>query len=121
MPNPQDSSLPFLKERKHRRFDLQLPVSLSFPSEGAVREISGVSKNVSLGGLLLRVKDPVPVRTRVSLTMAVEDARLRRPVRLLGQGKVVRVERLESGDGFAIAIQCRRPITEIETHLPATG
>src|SRR5271169_673193 len=113
MPNPQDSSLPFVKERRHRRFDLQIPVSLSFPSEGAVRELAGISKNVSIGGLLLRVNDPVPVRTRVSLTMAVDDPRLRRPVRLLGKGKVVRVEPLQAGAGFAIAIQCRRPITEI--------
>lgn len=121
MSNPPNSALPLRKERRHRRFDLQLPVCLSFPARGAVRELAGISKNVSIGGLLLRVSDPVPVRTRVSLTMAVEDPRLRRPVRLLGKGKVVRVERLESGAGFAVAIQCKSPITEIENHLPATG
>jgi hypothetical protein len=121
MLNAPNSALPLRKERRHRRFDLQIPVCLSFPSKGAVRELSAISKNVSIGGLLLRVNDPVPVRTRVSLTLAVEDPRLRRPVRLLGKGKVVRVERLESGVGFAIAIECKRPITEIENHLPATG
>jgi hypothetical protein len=53
--------------------------------------------------------------------MAVHDARLRHPIRLLGKGKVVRLERLESGAGFAIAIECKRPLTEVEDHLLATG
>jgi hypothetical protein len=121
MLNPPDSDAPHAKERRHRRFDLQFPVCLRLPSERGVRELAGISRNVSIGGMLLRVDDPVPVRTRVSLTMAVQDPRLRRPVRLLGKGEVVRVERLESGAGFAIAIECKRPITEIENHLPATG
>jgi hypothetical protein len=121
MPDPPDFDAAHRKERRHRRFDLEFPVSLTFPTGGAVRELAGVSRNISIGGVLLRVVDAVPVRTRVSLTMAVEDPRLRHPIRLLGKGKVVRVERLESGAGFAVAIECKRPITEVETHLPATG
>jgi hypothetical protein len=121
MPNPEDFDVSFRKERKHRRFPLQFPVALSFPSGGAVRELTGISKNVSVGGLLLRANDPVPVRTQVNLTMAVQDSRLRHPVRLLGKGEVVRVERLESGAGFAIAIECKRPLTEVENHLQAAG
>jgi hypothetical protein len=53
--------------------------------------------------------------------MAVQDPRLRHPIRLLGKGKVVRVEQMESGTGFVVAIECKRPITEVENHLPATG
>jgi hypothetical protein len=121
MHNPPDFGVPPRKERRHRRFDLQFPVYLSFPSEGAVREVAGISRNVSVGGLLLKVNDQVPVRARVSLMMAVQDPRLRRPVQLLGKGEVVRVERLEAGAGFAVAIECKRPMTEIENHLPATG
>lgn len=117
---PQDFDAPHRKQRRHRRFDLELPVALSFPSGSGVRELAGISRNISIGGLLLRVYDPVPIRTRVSLTMAVEDPRLRHPIRLLGKGKVVRVERLEPGAGFAVAIECKHPITEVE-NLPATG
>src|SRR5271155_1039107 len=118
MRSPQDFDAPDRKERRHRRFDLEFPVALCYPSGGAVRELAGTSRNISIGGLLLRVDDPVPVCTRVSLTMAVEDFRLRHPIRLLGKGKVVRVERLESEAGFAVAIECKRPITEVE-NLPA--
>jgi hypothetical protein len=121
MGNPPDLGVSHRKERKHRRFDLQFPVCLSFHSASVLREVAGVSRNVSVGGLLLKVSDLVPLRTKVSLTIAVQDPRLCRPVRLLGKGEVVRAERLECDSGFAIAIECRHPITEIESHLPATG
>lgn len=111
--------MPYSKERKYRRFELQLPVWLSFPSAGFVHKLEGISKNVSMGGVLVKASDHVPTRTQVSLTMDVRGPRLRRPVRLLGEGEVVRVERLEAGAGFAIAIECRRPIAEIEN--PAIG
>jgi PilZ domain-containing protein len=121
MRHPLQFDKPHRKERRHRRFDLQFPVSLNFSSDGAIRELAGFSRNISIGGLLLKVDDPVRVRTQVSLTMAVHDPRLRRPVQLLAEGTVVRVERLESAAGFAIAIECKRPITEIEDHLPPSA
>lgn len=117
----QDSCEPYQRERRYRRFDLQFPVHLSFPSSGEVRELSAISRNVSIGGLLLKATNSLPPQTEVSLTIEVKGPRLRRPVRVLGEGQVVRVERLESGAGFAIAIECKRPITEIENHLPAAG
>ena len=117
----QDSSGPHQEERKHRRFDLQFPVHLSFPSSGTVHQLDAISRNVSIGGLLLRANDSLLPHTQVSLTIDVQDPRLRRPFRLLGEGEVVRVERLESGAGFAIAIKCKLPIADMENHLPAIG
>ena len=110
---------PYSKERKYRRFDLHFPVSLSYPWDGVVREMETISKNVSVGGLLVTASDQVPLRTPVSLTMNVIGPRFRRPVRLSGEGEVVRVESLGPGAGFAIAVECKSPIKEIEDHLPA--
>ncbi len=110
---------PAPKERRYRRFDLQFPVCLSFPCGGAIRELATVSKNVSSGGVLLKADDQIPPHTQVNLTMEVRGAWSRRPVRLLGEGEVVRVERLEAGAGFAIAIECKRPIAEIQN--PSAG
>jgi PilZ domain-containing protein len=115
------SNGPYARERRYRRFDLQFPVRLSFSSRGTVHELDTMSRNISIGGLLLRANDSLPPHTRVSLTMDVQGPRLRRPVRLLSEGEVVRVERLESGAGFAIAIECEHPITDMENHLPAAG
>jgi hypothetical protein len=112
-----DANPVHLKERRYRRFDLQLPVSLTFPSAGVVRELVGVSKNVSSGGLLLKTSDQIPPNTRVSLTIKVEVPRSSRPVRLQGEGEVVRVERLEAGSGFAIAIAWNRPLAEVENPI----
>jgi PilZ domain-containing protein len=110
---------PYSKERRYRRFDLNFPVSLSYPWAGMVREMETITKNVSVGGLLVTANDQVPLRTPVRLTMNVVGPRFQRPVRLSGEGEVVRVESLGPGAGFAIAVECKRPIEEIEDHLPA--
>jgi len=109
------------RERKYRRFDLQFPVFLSFPSGGVAHELGAISKNVSLGGLLVEAGDEVPLHTQVSLTMKVVGLSSRRPVRLRGEGEIVRVEPLGPGAGFAIAVECKRPIMEMEDHLPAAS
>jgi hypothetical protein len=121
MRNRQNLAAPYPRQRRHRRFDLEFPVHLSFQSASTARELHTISRNVSIGGLLLKANNPLPTQTQVSLTIEVKGPHLRRSVRLQGEGKVVRVERLEAGSGFAIAIECKRPITEIENHLPATA
>jgi len=105
---------PYQKERRHRRFELQFPVCLSFPSGGKVRELQAVSQNLSIGGLLLSASDQVAPHTRVTVTIDVSSRWSHRPVRLLGQGEVVRVEALGPGAGFAIAIECRQSITKMK-------
>jgi PilZ domain len=112
---------PYPRERRYRRFDLQFPVRVSFPSGSTVQEIKTVSRNISIGGLLLRSTDSLPPHTRVKVTMDVQGPPLRRLVRLVSEGEVVRVEPLEAGAEFAIAIECKHPIDEVEDYLPATG
>jgi len=121
MHSTQGPPTAYTKARKHRRFELQFPVSLSFADNGAPREIDAVSKNVSVGGVLIEADDQVPLRTQVSLTMNVVGPWSRRPVVLLGEGEVVRVESMGAGAGFAIAVECRQPITEMEDYFPAVN
>jgi hypothetical protein len=115
----EDSPESSRKERRYRRFQLQFPVCLSFPSDGAVSRVLAVSRNVSLGGMLLRSEDRIPPHTAVSLTMNVWGPGSERSVRLLGEGEVVRVESLGPDAGFAIAIECNQPIREMQEYLPA--
>jgi hypothetical protein len=121
MGQAQNSPGRYPKERRYRRFNLQFPVCLTFPSAGAVHELVGVSKNVSIGGLLLSAGDRVPPHTLVTLTMDVRGPWSRHPTRLVGNGEVVRVENLGSGSGFAIAIECNQTITEMKDCLSAAG
>lgn len=108
-------------KRKHRRFDLRLPVHLSFPVGGSVRQVETISRNVSVGGMLVEAGDAIPLHSQVSLTMDVRISGSRRRVRLTSEGEVIRVEPGGSDGGFAIAIECKRPIKEIETQLSAAS
>jgi len=117
----QESSEPYRRERRHPRFDLQFPVLHNFPSGNKVRELRAISRNVSIGGLLLKAADSLPPKTEVSFTIEVMGPRLRHPIRLMGEGQVVRMEQLEAGAGFTFAIECKHPLAEIENHLPAAG
>jgi hypothetical protein len=118
---PPISSFPYPKQRRFRRFDLQFPVCVSFPAGEAVRTLQAVSENVSIGGLLLKTAAQVPPHTRVNLSMEVSGPRARRSVRLMGEGEVIRVQELGPGAGFAVAVQCDKPITEIGRHLSAAS
>jgi hypothetical protein len=106
--------------RKYRRFHLQFPVCLSFPAGEAARKVDGVSKNVSLGGLLVKTDDVLPISTPVNLTVNVVSRNSRRPIFLHGEGEVVRVVELARGAGFEIAVKCARPITELRSHVSST-
>jgi hypothetical protein len=114
MTSTDDFLSPYPTARRHSRFELKFPVSLNFESQGVVRELQAVSENVSIKGLLLKVRDRVPPRTSVSLTMEVRGPWFHRPVRLVAKGVVVRSEPLRTADGFALAIECQRPLVEMK-------
>lgn len=109
------------RERRHRRFNLQFPVCLSFPAKGQVCELATVSENVSVGGLLVKSDTEIPPLTPVKVTMDLKGPWSQRMVRLVAKGRVVRVEALGPDAGFAIAVACERAITEMKGHLPAAS
>lgn len=108
----------YAKARKYRRFDLQFPVSLNFQSKGKACRLEGVSNNVSIGGLLLNAGAQIPLRTQVNLIINVMKPWVARPLRLNAEGKVVRVRRL-AAKRFAIAVECKHPISNMKKHHSA--
>jgi len=66
------------------------------------REVEAFSTNV--GRLLVKAGDQVPIHNQVSLRMKVVGLASGRPVRLLSEGEVVRVEPPGPGAGSAIAV-----------------
>lgn len=105
----------FSVQRKHRRYELQYPVRLQFPATGAGSSLDTLSRNVSLGGMLLDSKLPVPLDIPVLLTMTLDGEPIVRPLQITAEGRVVRVDKSKSG--FAIAVQCTRPLSRIESLL----
>jgi hypothetical protein len=115
---PWSSPLP---ERKHRRFSLQFPVRLKVHSAGSVIELDAVSRNISIGGLLLETSSMIPQHTPVSFIMTVRSAQVIRPIQFAGEGEVVRVDAKPAVQVFAIAVECKRPITRTDEPLAPTG
>src|SRR5271165_6064963 len=74
--------------RNYRRFELTFPVRLRYQTGADIAEIDGVSKNVSIGGLLIRSASPIPPTTAVSFVLSVHGKHAVRPVHLMGEGHV---------------------------------
>ena len=121
MGRSNDIGRPYQPERKHRRFSIRYPVQVRFPLGNAISGLQAVSNNVSLGGVLLEADSPIPQHCDVSFIMTVREHHVVGPIQLIGEGEVVRVERHLSGAGFAIAVRCNRPISQLEDYLPASA
>jgi hypothetical protein len=109
------------QERKYRRFRLQYPVRVKVHSAALIAEFEAVSRDISICGLLLETSSMIPQHTPVSFIVTVEGSELGRPIQLVGEGKVVRVDPKAAEEVFAIAVECARPITQIDHYLEATG
>ncbi|MBZ5679338.1 MAG: PilZ domain-containing protein [Acidobacteriia bacterium] len=110
----------FLERRRYRRYDLKYSVRLRFSATGSLPEIEGSSRNVSVLGLLLESPVRIPVGSRVHFTMNLRGEPILRPIQLVGDGEVRRVEPCPPDPGFVIAVACEDPITEMRdlAHVP---
>jgi hypothetical protein len=108
-------------ERRHRRFNLQCPVRVKVHSAGSMVEFQAVTSNISMSGLLLETSSPIPQHTAVSFIVTVRSAQAVRPLQFAGEGKVVRVDPKAPEPKFSIAVECDRPISQINADLAPTG
>ena len=110
-----------LQERKYRRFTLQYPVHLKVHSADLMVEFEATSRNISICGLLLEAPFLIPQHTPVSFTVTVKHNELGRPIQFVGEGRVVRVDPKTEEDVFAMAVECRRPITQVDAYPEIGG
>ena len=106
------------KRRQYPRYNLDFPVRVMFQAGAMPKEIETISKNVSLGGLLVRSASTIPQDTLVTFVLSVHGEHGVRPIHLLGEGEIVRVEPDGAGETFAVAIRCKHPVTQLEDYLP---
>lgn len=112
---------PYSQQRRFRRFNLRYPVRVKFHVGTAVAELDAVSNNVCIGGLLLETARRIPPHSLVSFVMTVQGGPVIRPIQLTGEGEVVRVEPRTSAAGFAVAVECKRPVTQITDCHPSAA
>ena len=108
-------------QRRYRRFALHFPVQVKFSLGNSVSELQTLSRNLSIGGMLLEASTPIPENAPITFTILVNARKTARPVQLVGKGKVVHVYDKNPDGRFAIAVQCSRPITEMRQRLAAAG
>jgi hypothetical protein len=108
-------------ERKFQRFNLTYPVRVRFPSGDSIIEVDAVSRNISIGGLLLESTCLIPYRSLVKFTITLRGLPISRLIKLGGAGEVVRLEPGAANDRFGIAVACAEPICHIEGYLSATS
>ena len=111
-------SVPYSPERReYRRFDLEYPVHILFRLNESLSTIDAVTRNVSVGGLLLEAPTLIPPHIAVAFVMSLQGSMLP-AAKLMGEGRVVRVAPCAAEGRFAIAVECDKPITQIQPHLP---
>jgi len=118
MREPHGVGSPSPHERRYRRFRLRYPVHLLFRSGELISEVGAISRDVSIGGLLVESPVQIPTRTAVNFIISLR-ARTLRAVELVGEGRVVRVVDSGAQKEFAVALEYKRPITQIDPYLPA--
>ena len=116
MTAPTGTAVSHRHERRYRRFKLRYPVQLLYHSGNVAGDVAAVSRNISRGGLLLESPEMVPLSSTISFVISLSGRKLR-PVRLTGEGKVVRVEPSAGKMEFMIAVECTNPITQIAPYL----
>jgi hypothetical protein len=108
-------------DRKFQRFKLSYPVRVTFPSGYSILEVDAVSRNISIGGLLLESTCLIPYRSPVEFTITLTGLPISRLIKLGGAGEVVRLEPGAAKDRYRIAVACAEPICHIEGCLSATS
>jgi hypothetical protein len=104
------------RERRFYRFILECPVSLKYHADNSAIEVQGIVKNVSIGGFLLKSAARIPQHTIVTFIISLKGEVAARTIYLRGEGEVVRVEKSQEDAGFAIAVECRIPITQLDAY-----
>jgi hypothetical protein len=105
------------KARRFRRFNIEYPVMVQYQIGGANAEVEAVTKNVSIGGILMSSAIVIPLHTPLSFRICIRKDEGARCIHLAGEGKVVRVERAGNKGEVAIAVECDVPISHLEENL----
>ena len=119
-PNPIDQRFS-APERRYRRFSVRYPVSVKFSLGNSSFELRAISNNISVGGVLLEADARIPQHCDVRFILTVRGHHVIGPTQIVGEGEVVRIEPHRSGTGFAIAVKCKRPISELRSFSPSSA
>ncbi len=99
-----------LQRRTSPRFPLRYRAYVEYSLDGAESRLECVSKNISLGGVLLEAPALIPLNCALEFVIRAVGERMTRQIEFKGKGEVVRVQPDPPGSGFLIAVKCAEPI-----------
>jgi PilZ domain len=99
-----------LDRRSHARFALRCRAQVEFTFVGTSSRLDCVTRNVSIGGLLIESPALVPEHMSVNFSITADGRQMVPALEFTGAGEVVRVQPDPSGEGCVVAIKAARPI-----------
>lgn len=107
-----------MERRRHQRYDLSAPVKFDWELSNRIhRRGTGVTRDLSAGGLFVMTDDPPSVGTTVRFEVDLDTSRLGSAVVVRAKGPVNRIEMSDLAGrvgGFAISTRRMR----LERHEP---
>src|SRR5689334_13432660 len=92
------------EKRSTRRFSLDLPISVKFLDNGR-RDVSGRTRDVSSRGVFMYLSTDITAGAPIEFVMTLPpEITLSEPIRVRCTGKVLRVDKSETGQGVAVTI-----------------
>ena len=97
-------AMPQTEQRSTRRFSLDLPITVKFPTNG-VGEVAGHTRDVSSRGVFMYLDTEISEGAPIEFVMTLPpEVTLVENIRVRCTGKVLRVTRAEQEQGVAVAI-----------------
>ena len=98
-------AMPQTEQRSTRRFSLDLPITVKFPTNG-VGEVAGHTRDVSSRGVFFYMNSEIEEGNAINFVMTLpSEITLSDPVRVHCTGRVVRVTQAGDEQGVAVAIE----------------
>lgn len=106
--NEQTTACVNQERRRHKRFQLGVPVVVSWQDAQQVQhEGAGLTRDVSVNGLFVLTSSPPPLQAEIKFKVFFPPVdRVAKPQRIHGEGQVVRVEAIKhhaARRGYAVA------------------
>jgi PilZ domain len=99
-----------LQRRTSPRFALRYRAHVDYSLDGTEHPLECITKNISLGGVLLESPALIPVNCPLRFVIKAAGEKKTRQIQFKGRGEVVRVQLDPLGSGLVVAVRCVHPI-----------
>src|SRR2546422_4826889 len=104
--NEKENGPGITERRQASRIRVELPVEVMLPDQSEIR--SGITRDVSASGMFYETEHALPLGVAIRVVLPLERGLPELPLRVLCEGRVVRMESREGKAGVAVAFTSYR-------------